>query len=139
MSHKPDQADVLAQLETLRGEHTAAAANVTKLTADLAAANAIAARVPNLEANLQSITQERDALKAENTRLAGESRDFNARVTAELAKLGIRPQGASAPKREANESAEGEAIVAQYNAITDPIARTKFAADNFEKLRKFIR
>ncbi len=104
MSSKPDQTDVLAQLETLRGEHTTAVANVTKLTADLAAANAIAGRVPTLEAevktereNVTKITKERDDLKAERDRLAGESRDFNSRLASELVKHGIRPTGVELP------------------------------------------
>jgi hypothetical protein len=46
---------------------------------------------------LQGLTTERDALKAEQDKLAAESRDFERRMSAELAQRGIRKEGVATP------------------------------------------
>lgn len=139
MSTKADQADILAELETLRPKLAAAEANVTKLTKDLEAANATAAKVPKLETDLSAVTKERDDLKAENEKLTTQMADFNARVATELAKHGIRKEGVEAPKREAAGTTSEEGLIEQYNALTDPAARAVFIAKNGDKLRDLVR
>lgn len=113
----PDQADVLAQLETANTSLAALCGDVTKLTgerddfkakfettsAQLTEANA---KVTQLQSDVTKLTGERDTLKADNTRLTGEMADFNKRLATELAKHGIRTftqkLAATAPERKLN-------------------------------------
>lgn len=140
MSNKADQSDILAQLENERAENATHKANVIKLTKDLESANAIAGRVPALEANVSTLTKERDDLKASNEKLTTETKDFNARLATELAKHGIRATGSEAPKRdEIKGDAKDEALIAEYNAITDPTKKAVFLAKYAKELREIIR
>lgn len=140
MSNKADQSDILAQLEQERAENAANKANVIKLTKDLESANAIAGRVPGLEANVSTLTKERDDLKASNEKLTAQTADFNTRVATELAKHGIRAAGAEAPKKdEIKGDAKAEALISEYNAITDPGKKAIFLAKHEKDLREIIR
>lgn len=140
MSIKADQSDILAQLEKERGENATNAANVIKLTKDLESANAIAGRVPGLEAQVSTLTKERDDLKASNEKLTAETKDFNARLATELAKHGIRANGSDAPKRdEIKGDAKAEALIAEYNAITNPGDKARFLAKHEKELREIIK
>ena len=140
MSNKADQSDILAQLEKERGENATNAANVIKLTKDLESANAIAGRVPTLEADITKLTKERDDLKASNEKLTSETKDFNTRLATELAKHGIRATGSDAPKRdEIKGDAKDEALIAEYNAITDPTKKAAFLVKHAKELREIIR
>ncbi|HVU07850.1 MAG TPA: hypothetical protein VHG89_04825 [Verrucomicrobiae bacterium] len=113
----PDQADVLAQLETANKDLAALRGDVTQLTserddfkakfetasAQLTEANT---KVTQLQGDVTKLTGERDTLKTDNTRLTGEMADFNKRLATELAKHGIRTftqkSAAAAPERKLN-------------------------------------
>lgn len=148
MDPKADQSDILAANEKLRADNATATANIAKLTADLSAANASVAKLANLEAelatervNVVKLTKERDDLKAINDKLTGEMKDFNAKVASELAKHGIRATGVEAPKKDEAQDADadGDALMAQFNALTDPSKRAEFLAKNGAKLRELIK
>ena len=65
---------------------------------------------------------------------------FNARLATELAKHGIRATGSDAPKRdEIKGDAKDEALIAEYNAITDPNKKAVFIAKYAKELREIIR
>lgn len=110
-----DQNDILDENEKLTAKVAAyeetikiATENIAKLTADLAAANE---KLALLEANGESarnsiavISQERDAavternvIKAENEKLSADMEDFNRKVAAKVAELGISKTAVSAP------------------------------------------
>ena len=82
-----DAADALAQITELQRDNE-------RLTARLAERPAStpdqSSRIAALESQLQTVTGERDTLRAENVRLKAEAPDFNFRVASEVAKLGIR-------------------------------------------------
>ncbi|MFM7099925.1 MAG: hypothetical protein ACKO3N_02005, partial [Verrucomicrobiota bacterium] len=98
--------------------------------------------------NLATVTQERDNARSEATkanadlasitserdRLAGESRDFDRRLAAELARHGIRKEGVAqgAP-------AGALDLVAQYEAITDPKEKAAFVVKHEKELRSLIK
>lgn len=139
MDPKADQSDILAANEKLRADNATATATITKLTADLSAANASVAKFANLEAelatergNVVKLTKERDDLKAKVD-------TFDTRVASELAKHGIRANGVEAPKKDEAQDADGEALMSQFNALTDPSKRAEFLAKNGAKLRELIK
>lgn len=146
MDPKADQSDILAANEKLRADNATATATITKLTADLSAANASVAKFANLEAelatergNVSKLTKERDDIKASNDKLTGEMKSFDAKVASELAKHGIRATGVEAPKKDEAQDADGEALMAQFNALTDPGKRAEFLGKHGAKLRELIK
>jgi cell division protein FtsB len=139
MDPKADQSDILAANEKLRADNATATATIAKLTADLSAANTSVAKLANLEAelatergNVTKLTKERDDLKAKVD-------TFDTRVASELAKHGIRATGIEAPKKDESKDADGEALMAQFNALTDPSKRAEFLSMNGAKLRELIK
>lgn len=97
---KPDQKDILAQIETLTAELTAsraslvtASASIATLTSERDAARTALAAVTgerdSVKTALASITGERDTLKAENQKLISDKLVFEAAVAAKVATLGI--------------------------------------------------
>lgn len=82
-------------------------------------------KLAEAESKLTAVTSERDAL-------AKTDRDFNTRLAAELVKHGVRPTPVPASSRDASETA----LVAEYQAITDPAAKAAFFAKHGDALRR---
>lgn len=102
-----DEQDIIAanerltgQLKTVTAERDTAVASASSVTAERD--TAIRER-DEARSSLSTVTAERDtartslqAMTADRDRLAGESRDFNRRLAAELVKHGIRADGVAA-------------------------------------------
>jgi predicted nuclease with TOPRIM domain len=127
---KPSQEDVIADNTRLTGELTTAKAEVTRLTGET---TRLTGERDKHAATVTALTSERDALKADRDKLAAESRDFERRVSAELAQHGIRKEGVSTPA-----GAGTTDLLAQYQAITDPKAKAAFLAKYEKELRSLV-
>src|SRR5262245_11513191 len=86
---KPDQTDILAQIEQLNAQVATLTTERDTLRSQLAEATKGS---ETLTATLGVRTKERDDLKAENETLKAGQADFNKRLAAELSKHGIRAQ-----------------------------------------------
>jgi septal ring factor EnvC (AmiA/AmiB activator) len=122
---KPDQADILASNAKLEADLKAANETIKTLTGERDAAVAVntglSADVATLKTDLATARTENAGLKASQT-------DFDAKVAAKVAELGISE---TAIKTEtASKPATREEVLAQYNAITDPNEKTKFYRAN---------
>lgn len=139
MSDKKDQDDVISENARLKQELQAARDEAARLQTQvqeltdsgakhLSATKTLSGQVEDLKGQVATVTAERD-------KLAGESRDFERRVAAELTRHGIRPKGVA----DQNGSASGGTdLAAQYLAIQDPKGRADFMAKHGDDLRKLI-
>lgn len=107
---KPDQADLLAQVETLNGQLAEANKRITALTAAEGQVATLTAERDGLQTQLNdangkvtSLTTERDNLSKQVTSLTAERDDFKAKaepvqkqLAAQLAKHGIRTEAVGA-------------------------------------------
>jgi FtsZ-binding cell division protein ZapB len=82
-----DQTDILAQCEQATADLKTAKQTIGTLQTQV---TTLTGERDTAKQNTAALTQERDSLKAENERLKGEQEDFNKRLSAELAKHGIR-------------------------------------------------
>ncbi|MEY2466755.1 MAG: hypothetical protein QOD03_1276 [Verrucomicrobiota bacterium] len=82
-----DQTDILAQFEQTTADLKTAKQTIGTLQTQV---TTLTGERDTAKQNTAALTQERDSLKAENERLKGEQEDFNKRLSAELAKHGIR-------------------------------------------------
>jgi chromosome segregation ATPase len=158
MSKHADQTDVIAANERLTTELAAAVRARDDAQAGIAAVTAerdeARTRATGLEkqlaeaeqkakseheahaatrTSLDALTEAHAKLSAERDALQKESRDFNARLAAELAKHGIRAE-AIAPAAARAEG--GSNLVAQYQALSDPKEKAAFLARHGEDLRR---
>ncbi len=137
MKDKADQGDVLAELEKAKADLSITTNRVAGLEADLAKHKGDASRVPKLEADLKEVSDKLAAVTKERDSLAAESKDLNARVAAEVAKLGIRQTGVEQPKGAAGSKAEE--LVAEYEKVKgDPKARAEFLAKHDKELASIL-
>lgn len=101
----PNEADILAINEKLAADLAAKADECATLASQLqtltaakdASAKQVAeanTKVTELQTATATLTKERDELKAANSTLESQTKDFNARLAAELSKHGIRTQAA---------------------------------------------
>lgn len=132
---KPDQADILAQNETLTGQvkDLTAQLDSTKglLTDSQAEVVDLKAKLTKANADVAALTTERDTLKASQT-------DFDGKVAAKLAEKGIAKEAPNAPSKETAGTMSDEHLVEAYTKITDPKAKDAFIAANGERLRKIL-
>ncbi len=128
---KPSQDDIIADNTRLTADLTAAQAEVTRLKADNAR---LLAERDTQASTVQGLTTERDALKGERDKLVAADRDFERRVSAELAQHGIRKEGVATPA-----GAGPTDLVAQYEALTDPKAKAAFVVKHEKELRSLIK
>lgn len=132
---KPDQADILAQNESLTAQvkDLLAQLDSTKglLTASQTEVADLKGKLTTANANVAALTTERDSLKASQT-------DFDAKVAAKLAEKGIAKEAPAAPTKETAGALSDEQLVAAYSAITDPKAKAEFLEANAVRLRKIL-
>lgn len=128
---KPSQDDVIADNTRLTGELTTIRTEVTRLTSDN---TRLTGERDTQAATVTALISERDALKAERDKLAAADRDFERRVSAELAQHGIRKEGVATPA-----GAGSTDLVAQYEALTDPKEKAAFVVKHEKELRSLIK
>jgi peptidoglycan hydrolase CwlO-like protein len=128
---KPSQDDVIADNTRLTGELTTMRTEVARLTSEN---TRLTGERDTRAATVTALTSERDALKAERDKLAAADRDFERRVSAELAQHGIRKEGVATPA-----GAGSTDLVAQYEALTDPKEKAAFVVKHEKELRSLIK
>lgn len=127
---KPSQDDIIADNTRLTADLTAAQGEVTRLKADNAR---LLAERETQASMVQSLTTERDALKGERDKLSAADRDFERRVSAELAQHGIRKEGVATPA-----GAGSTDLLAQYQALKDPKDKAAFLTKYEKELRALV-
>jgi len=128
---KPSQEDIIAENQRLTGELTTIRTEVTRLTSEN---TRLTGERDTQAATVTALTSERDALKGERDKLAAADRDFERRVSAELAQHGIRKEGVATPA-----GAGSTNLVAQYEALTDPKEKAAFIVKHEKELRSLIK
>jgi FtsZ-binding cell division protein ZapB len=122
---KPDQADILALNGKLEGDLKAANATAATVTAER---DTLRTEVAGLTSSNATLTKANADLKSENDSLKASQTEFDAKVAAKVAELGINSKATET--NATKKASTREEVLAEMSAIKDPSERTKFYRDN---------